>query len=226
MSDLINLLLKGGIFMIPLAVVAVLAIILIIERLLYLRQNRINGDEFHFHLKTALKDNQLNKAVVLAAKTSGLVGRVLEEGLRKIETGGGDIEAATEKAMINEMESMEKSRGWLNTLIYIAPLIGILGTVWGMIIAFMNIEQSASTDPKILAGGIYQALITTLAGLTIAVGATVAQEYIRRNCNRILHYLDLSIAEIREWIATGARTTASPTAAATAGEADREVVRG
>jgi biopolymer transport protein ExbB len=196
----VDLSLKGGFFMIPLALVAIAALVMIVERLLYLRQNRIDGDRFHFELRSALKDNDLNKAIALAARTKGVVGRVIEEGLLRIQAGETDVAAATEKVIHSEMSPMEKSRGWLVNFAQVAPLLGILGTVQGMVVVFMKIEQVGSADPKVLAGGIYIALITTVAGLVIALPVTVAQEYIRTETNKILHGLDLYLIEIREWV--------------------------
>jgi len=200
-STAIDLTIKGGIFMIPLGIVAIVGIILVIERLLYLRQNRFDSDRFHFELRTALKENAVDQAIVLAARTKGVIGRVIEEGLLHVKEGEKDIEQATERAIMAEMIAMDKSRGWIINLSQLAPLLGILGTVWGLVVAFMVIERSASTDPRLLAGGIYQALITTVAGLLIAIPLTLAQEHIRKENNRILGLLDLYLAEIKEWLA-------------------------
>lgn len=191
---------KGGPLMIPLGIVAVIAVILVIERILFIRQNRIDGDRFHYELRAALRENDLNRAIALAAAAKGMVGRVVQEGLLRIQAGETDVSAATEKIIHNEMTQIEKSRGWLINLYQIAPLLGILGTVQGMVVAFMKIEQTGSTDPKLLAGGIYMALITTVTGLMIAVPVAVAQEFIRTATNRILHFLDLYLIEIREWM--------------------------
>lgn len=200
-STAIDLTIKGGIFMIPLGIVAIVGVILVIERLLYLRQNRFDSDRFHFELRTALKENAVDQAIVLAARTKGVIGRVIEEGLLHVKEGEKDIEQATERAIMAEMIAMDKSRGWIINLSQLAPLLGILGTVWGLVVAFMVIERSASTDPRLLAGGIYQALITTVAGLLIAIPLTLAQEHIRKENNRILGLLDLYLAEIKEWLA-------------------------
>jgi biopolymer transport protein ExbB len=196
----VDLFLKGGIFMWPLLIVAIAAVVLIIERFLFLRENKVDWDRFHFELKSALKDENLDKAIVLAAKTKGVIGRVLQECLLRIQAGETDVESATEKEILSEMESMEKSRGWLATIITVAPLLGLIGTVQGMIVCFMTIERTATTDPKILAGGIYTALITTFAGLLIAIPASLAQEHIRKQTNRVLHYMDLYLIEVREWL--------------------------
>ena len=199
-SALADLCVKGGIFMIPLGLVALAAIVLMIERLIFLRQNHFDGDKFHFELRTALKDNDLERAVVLAARTPGMIGRVMAEGLVKIQEGYTDVINATERIIHSEMSGLEKSRGWLLTMAQVAPLLGILGTVWGLVVAFIAIEQTASTDPSTLASGIYQALITTVAGLVIAIPIIVVQEYVRRQTNRILHYLDLFLMEVRDWL--------------------------
>ena len=209
-STAVDLCIKGGFFMIPLFIVALAALVLIIERMIYLRENRIDGDKFQFELRTALKDNDLDQAVVLGARTKGVIGRVIEEGLMRIRSGETDIEAATEKAILTEMVSMEKSRGWMVTLSQVAPLLGILGTVWGLVVAFIAIETTASTDPRQLAGGIYQALITTVAGLLIAIPIIIIQEHVRKETNNILSCLDLYLAEIKEWLAKRNNSAEAP----------------
>lgn len=199
-TSLFEVSVKGGIFMIPLVIAGIAAIILVIERLLFLRENRISGDRLQFELQTALKEDDLDKAIVLAAKTPGVVGRVLEEGLRRVQTGETDIATATEKIIHSEMIQMERSRDWLITISTIAPLLGILGSVYGMIVAFNRIEESGGTDPKLLAGGISIALITTVTGLIIAIPTTVAHDYVRKQTNNILHAMDLYLLEIGEWL--------------------------
>lgn len=200
LTTLYDTILKGGIFMIPLVITGVAAIILMIERFLFLRENRINGDRLQFELQNALKENDLDKAIVLAAKTPGVIGRVLEEGLRRVQTGETDISAATEKVIHGEMKQMEKSRDWLSTISTISPLLGILGSVYGMIVAFNRIEQTGGTDPKLLAGGLAIALICTVTGLAIAIPTTVAHDYVRKQTNNILHGMDLYLLEIGEWL--------------------------
>lgn len=200
-STFLDICIKGGFFMIPLFMVALIGLVLMIERLLYLRENRIDGDKFHFELKTALKENALDEAIVLAARTRGIVGKVIQEGLLRVKSGETDIELATEKVILAEMMSVQRSRGWIINMSQVAPLLGILGTVWGLVVAFMAIERTASTDPRILASGIYQALITTVAGLIIAIPLIVFQEHLRKETNRILSFLDLYLAEIKEWLA-------------------------
>lgn len=196
---LVDLTIKGGIFMVPLGLVAVVALVLIVERLLFLRENKLDWDRFHFELKSALKDNDVERSVVLAARTKGVIGRVMQECLLRVQAGESDVESATEKQILSEMSSMERSRGWLANMIQIAPMLGLIGTVQGMIMCFMRIEQSAATDPKLLANGIYTALITTFAGLLIAIPVSVAQEHIRKETNKVLHFLDLYLLEVREW---------------------------
>lgn len=197
---LVDMFQKGGLFMWPLLVVAIVSVILIIERFIFLRENKVDWDRFQFELRSALKEDSLEKAVVLAAKTKGVIGRVMQECLLRVQAGQTNIEDATEKEILNEMTSMERSRGWIATMIQIAPLLGLIGTVQGMIVCFMTIEQTADTSPKLLANGIYTALITTFAGLFIAIPVSVAQEHIRKETNKVLHFLDLYLVEVREWI--------------------------
>lgn len=209
---LVDLTIKGGVFMIPLGLVAIVALVLVIERLLFLRENKLDWDRFHFELKAALRDNDLDRGVALAAGTKGVIGRVVQECLLRVKAGDFDIESATEKQILSEMASMERSRGWLANMIQIAPMLGLIGTVQGMIACFMTIERSATTDPRMLAGGIYTALITTFAGLLVAIPTSVSQEHIRKETNKILHYLDIYLLEVREW--TGKSSNGADKAAA------------
>lgn len=200
-QNILDLGIKGGFFMIPLLAVALSGLVLMIERWLYLRENRLNSDQFHFDLKTVLKENSIDQAIALTARTKGVIGRVLQEGFLRIKAGEKDVGTATEKVILSEMMSMEKSRGWIVNMSQVAPLLGILGTVWGLVVAFMTIETTASTDPRLLAGGIYQALITTVAGLLIAIPLIIFQEHVRKQTNHILALLDLYLVEIKEWLA-------------------------
>ena len=199
-TGLYTIIVRGGVFMIPLVIAGLTAIALTIERLLFLRENRVSGDRLQFELQNALKANDLDKAIVLAAKTPGIIGRVLEEGLRRVQTGETDIGAATEKIIHSEMAQMERSRDWLITISTIAPLLGIMGSVYGMIVAFHRIEESGGTDPRMLAGGLAIALICTVTGLVIAIPTTVAHDFIRKQTNHILHGMDLYLLEIGEWL--------------------------
>ncbi|MBU4212293.1 MAG: MotA/TolQ/ExbB proton channel family protein [Verrucomicrobia bacterium] len=200
LTTTVDMCMRGGIFMIPLALVALGSIILMIERMLFLHENCIDGDRFQFELRTALKENNLEQAIVLAARTKGFIGRIIEECLLRIKAGEKDVDDATEKVILSEMTAMEKSRGWLVAFYQVAPLLGILGTVWGLIVAFMVIEKTAATDPRMLAGGIYQALITTVTGLLIAIPVILFVEHLRKNTNYLLSLLDIYLAEIRDWI--------------------------
>jgi len=196
----VDMCIKGGIFMIPLGLVALGSIILIIERQLFLRENRVAGDKFQFELRAALKDNNIEQAIVLSARTKGFIGRIVGECLLRIKAGEKDVDAATEKIILSEMTAMEKSRGWLVAFYQVAPLLGILGTVWGLIVAFMVIEKTAATDPSLLAGGIYQALISTVTGLLIAIPVLLFVEHLRKGTNYLLSLLDIYLAEIRDWV--------------------------
>lgn len=198
----VDLYFKGGVFMHLLLALAVVTIVLIVERMMYLRENTLDWDKFQFELRSALKNDDLGKAIAISARTKGLVGRVMQECLLKVQAGERSIEEATDKEILVEMASMEKSRGWIATMIRIAPWMGLTGTVIGMMQCFMQIEQSGTADPRLLANGIYTKLITTFAGLAIAITASVAHEYIRKECNKILHHLDLYLFEVRDWLKT------------------------
>src|SRR6185295_1925995 len=103
---IVDLFFKGGIFMWPLLACAIAGIVLVVERFMFLRDNRVDWDRLQFELRALLKNNELDKAIALATKTPGVVGRVLHECLLRIQNGERNVEAATEKEILNEMASM------------------------------------------------------------------------------------------------------------------------
>ena len=111
---LVDMYFRGGFFMHLLLFVGLISIAMVIERLIYLRENRLDWDRFQFELKSALKSDDLGKAIAVSARTKGLVGRVMQECLLKVQAGETDIADATEKEILTEMTSMERSRGWLS----------------------------------------------------------------------------------------------------------------
>ncbi|MDR9468393.1 MotA/TolQ/ExbB proton channel family protein [Marinospirillum sp.] len=170
---MLDLLFVGGWIMLPLVLSSILALAIILERLWSLQRKRILPQGL---LVQAL--SQPGKADLKHLRTSPL-GRVLAAGLARKEQGEGRIREALQTAGSHEVHLLEKYLSPLGSIAAITPLLGLLGTVVGMIDVFQQLDLSAGNAQQ-LAGGISMALITTAAGLTIAIPALVMHRFFLR----------------------------------------------
>ena len=178
--SLFQILVKGGIIMIPIGLCSVIALAIIIERYVALRRIRINARTFVLQVKNLLLRKQINEAIMLSKQTPGPIAGITKAGLLKHNRARDEIKDAIEGAARSEIYIMEKNLGVLGTIAAIAPLIGFLGTVTGMIKAFMDIQAlGGSVDAGVLAGGIWEALITTAAGLIVGIPALIFYNWLQ-----------------------------------------------
>lgn len=166
MVELFN---KGGPFMWPLLVCLVIGIAFVFERFWSLTRASIDAKKFFIKVQQSLKKSGVVGAIEVCANTRGPVASIFHAALLKTEHGLERMEKAIEDGGSIEMAFLEKGMIWLSTIISIAPLLGFLGTVSGMIRAFSAIARRGDVEPSIVAGGISEALITTAAGLAVAI---------------------------------------------------------
>ncbi len=173
---------KGGPIMWPILVCSVLAFGILIERLISLRQEQIDTRSFMEQISKSIKRNKIKEALDLCDKTQGPIANILKAGILKHDRARNEVREAIEDAAIHEVPRLEKNLPVLATLSHIAPLLGLLGTVTGMVNAFQVIENKASAmnpvNPGDLAGGIWEALLTMVFGLCVAIPAYVAYNYL------------------------------------------------
>lgn len=160
---------KGGPFMWPLLFSLVLGVAVVLERLWTLSRASINTKKFFAAVQEALQTGGADKAAEICANTRGPVASVFHAGLLRLDRGIDHVEKAIESSGSVEMAFLEKGLVWLATVANVAPLLGFLGTVSGMIKAFQAIAEAGDVEPSLVAAGISEALITTAAGLTIAI---------------------------------------------------------
>ena len=160
---------KGGPFMWPLLFMLFFGIVVSIERLWTLTRASVDTKQFFTEVQEALRQRGPEGAAEVCATTRGPVASVLHAGLLRLDRGLAHVEKAIEDSGAVEMAFLEKGMVWLSTVANIAPLLGFLGTVSGMIGAFEAIAQAGDVEPSIVAGGISEALITTASGLVIAI---------------------------------------------------------
>jgi biopolymer transport protein ExbB len=168
----------GGIFMWPLLACSILGLAVIFVKFVTLHMARVKTERLLERVRDLVQAGRVNDAIELCSHTRGPVAAILLTGLHLFEEGGSErAEQAIVHAGRIEMAFLEKGMVVLATVSNVAPLIGFLGTVAGMIIAFGAIEAAGEVEAQLVAGGIKVALITTAAGLIIAIPVNVAHNY-------------------------------------------------
>jgi len=170
---------KGGIMMIPIILGSILAIGAFIERMLALRKININSHTFILQIKNLIYRKKVEEAVILCKETPGPMAAITLASLLKRDKPREEMKEAIESAGKTAIYKLEKNLGILANVAATAPMFGFLGTVTGMIRAFMQIQmRGGAVDASVLAGGIWEALITTAAGLIVGIPALLAHNYI------------------------------------------------
>ena len=191
---------KGGPIMGLIILCSVMAFAVFIERMWYLRNAKIDTSKFMREISNKVKSNKVMEAVDMCNTTRGPIARILKSGVMKYDKPRADMKEAIEDAGIHETPLLEKNLGVLATIAHIAPLLGLLGTVVGMLKAFQVIEAKAMTmvpvNPGDLAGGIWEALITTVAGLAVAIPTYVAYNYLVSRVDNFVVEMEKSATEL------------------------------
>jgi biopolymer transport protein ExbB len=173
---------KGGPIMWPILLCSVIAFAIVIERLVRIRQEQIDTKSFMEQISKSLKRNKIMEALDLCDRTGGPIAVILKAGILKHDRPRNEIREAIEDASIHEVPRLERNLPVLATLAHVSPLLGLLGTVTGLVKAFQVIESKASVlnpiNPGDLAGGIWEALLTTVFGLCVAIPTYVAYNYL------------------------------------------------
>ena len=172
---------KGGPIMYLIILCSILAFAVILERLYHLHQAKINTKEFMTKIGETLKRNKIMEAIEMCNNTPGPISNIMKAGILKHDRPRSEIREAVEDTGAHEVPRLEKNLGVLATVAHISPLLGLLGTVTGMVEAFQVIQEKATSlypvNPGDLAGGIWEALLTTVAGLSVAIPTFVAYNY-------------------------------------------------
>jgi len=177
---------KGGIFMYPLLAALVGGVAVILERLWTLSRASIDTKKFFERLEDALRSEGLERALEVCSEARGPVAATLHAGLLRVGQGMKHVEKAMESAGSVEMAFLERGLVWLATVVNVAPMLGFLGTVSGMIKAFEAIARAGDVEPSLVAAGISEALITTAAGLSIAIPIQAFHNYFVSKIDRIV----------------------------------------
>ena len=168
----------GPLWMAPIALVLVLGLALSIERILYLTFAKTNTKKLVANVETALAEGGIEKAKDVCRNTRGPVASIFYQGLLRYEEGVDVVEKTIVSYGSVQMSLMENGMTWISLFIALAPSLGFLGTVVGMIAAFDAIQAAGDISPNVVAGGMKVALITTVFGLIVAMILQVFFNYI------------------------------------------------
>lgn len=189
--SVIDLAVKGGFMMVPIAILWVLAIYLFIERILTINKANQNPDALMGRVKELVLRGDINGAKMLCSQNDTPVARMVEKGISRIGSPLKNIEASIENVGKIEVFKLEKNLPTLATIAGSAPMMGFLGTVIGMVEAFISISQEeGSVSPKLLSSGIYTAMITTVAGLIVGIIAYLAYNYLVSRVQKVIHKME------------------------------------
>jgi len=195
-SALGQLYIKGGICMHPLLLCAVLGLVLIIERLWTLSRARVNTRKLTVEVTQTLRTEGPEAALLLCQRTRGPIAAILHAGLLRANRGPEAVEKAIMSAGAIEMAHLERGLLALASVSNVAPLLGFLGTVTGMIAAFAAIAAADQVSAKLVAKGIEEALITTAAGLMIAVPVSAFYSYFVLQIDRFVLEMEEASADL------------------------------
>lgn len=194
--SLLELLLNGGYMMIPILVLWIVSIYIFVERTRTLNSASKTPDSFKDQIRSLVFSGDISAALVLCGKTDTPVARMIEKGLSRIGNPLKNIEVSIENVGKLEIYRLEKNLNLLATISGAAPMIGFLGTVTGMIQAFIAIAQEeGAVSPKLLSSGIYEAMITTAAGLFVGILAYLGYNYLVSKVGKVIHTMESNVID-------------------------------
>ena len=193
----IELISKGGVIMWPILICSILALSIAIERFYSLLRVSIDTREFMDVIRTALRQNRIQEAIQICDETNAPISRIVKAGILKYDRSREDIREAIEDAGHLEIPRLEHYMSALATCANVAPLLGLLGTVQGMIKCFAAIEnKQGQVNPSDLAEGIANALITTFAGLMVAIPTLVVHNYLVSRVDTMVLEMEIGSSEL------------------------------
>lgn len=182
--------------MIPIVLSSFVAVYIFVERVLTINKANQSPDAFVGKIKELVLKGDINGAKLLCTQFDSPIARMIEKGVSRIGSPLKNIEASIENVGKIELFKLEKNLSILATVSGAAPMMGFLGTVIGMVEAFIAIAQEeGSVSPKLLSSGIYTAMITTVAGLIVGIIAYLAYNYLVTRVSKVVHRMEYSSIE-------------------------------
>ena len=193
---LLELLTKGGYMMVPLVLLWIGAIYIFIERVITLRRAARTPADFQDRIRGKVLEGRVEEAKIICEETDTPVARMIRKGLDRLGSNLKNIEVTIENTGKIELYHLEKRLSLLATISGAAPMIGFLGTVTGMIQAFISIAQEeGAVSPKLLSSGIYEAMVTTATGLFIGILAYLGYNYLVTRVQKLVHTMEYTAVD-------------------------------
>jgi len=194
-----DLTLKGGWIMLILGIFSVIAIFIFIERFLILKQASKEDQNFMDHIRSFIHDGKIDAALALCRRTQNPISRMIEKGLLRIGKPLSDINAAIENVGKLEVSRLEKNIAGLATIAGAGLMLGFLGTVVGMVRAFYDMSMAGNNiDIALLSTGIYQAMVTTVAGLIVGILAFICYNILVARVEKLVFILEARASEFMD----------------------------
>jgi len=197
--NLWSLIIDGGYIMIPLAILLVVTIYIFTERCIVISRASKDDRNFMDRIRDYVHEGDIESAYNLCKKTDTPYSRLIQKGLTRIGRPMNDVLVAIENTGNIEVANLGKGFPWLSTTAAGAPMLGFLGTVVGMIQAFFALASAGTAaNITVLSSGIYQALVTTVAGLVVGIIALFAYNYLVARVNRVMNGLEAKTMEFMD----------------------------
>ncbi len=200
MNAIFDIISKGGPVMWPLLILSVVALGITIERFYNLRRAMIDPGKLMNKVKQALKNRDSRVAVGYCDATPGPVARVLSAAIDLLGLSSEEIKEGVEEAFLDETPRLERGLATLSTIITISPLLGLLGTITGLMKLFQVIAGGEIGNSEALSGGIAEALITTATGLIIAIIFLILHNLLATQVEKIMNQMEKAVTELLNFI--------------------------
>lgn len=199
--DLLSIVVKGGWVMVPIALCSLIAVFIVVERFLILRKAQVDVGQFMLKIKSIFRKGDVSGVLNFCAQKDAPIANILRRGLEKYDGGEARVKEAIESAGKAEIYHLEKRLAILGAIAGIAPMLGFLGTVTGMVAAFRKIEMlGGNATPSDLAGGIWEALLTTVFGLIVGIFAYAFYNYFVTRVTRFVFEMENSSTEFLDML--------------------------
>jgi biopolymer transport protein ExbB len=210
-TSLLDVLVLGGWVMIPLVLLSVLTIYLFVERWITIREASSNPDAITDRVREYVRNGDVDGAITYCERKDVPITRILQQGLERLGRPISEIQDAVQAAGKHESFELEKRTNLLASIAGIAPMLGFFGTVVGMIRAFQDIQNlQGNVNPSVLAGGIWEALVTTAAGLLVGILALFSYNFLIGRIRRLTNDMERSATDfidlLQEPVSSGQRS--------------------
>jgi biopolymer transport protein ExbB len=192
---------KGGPVMWLIVMLGLAAVVLFVERALFLHRAQIRSSEFLDGIKNLLRKQRLMEALTLSEETPGPVAKLVKAGLRHASDDELGLRLALQEAAVVEIPILERRISALSAIAQIAPLFGLLGTLLGMIKTFWLFNQGGNyATPAVLAGGMWEALLTAAAGIAVAIPAAAGRHFLNSRVRALVQDMEWAGGELMRFL--------------------------